>query len=221
MNFLDKGIEWAKIWAPTALTRAVIMMFVRPAVLFALLVVAGCRTVEPAAAPADRFMAGLAGLCGKAFAGRIVSNDAADADMAGKPLVMHVRGCVEHEVRIPFHVGDDRSRTWVLTHTAAGVRLKHDHRHRDGSPDALTMYGGDSIGVGSAVRQSFPADRHSIEMFTSSGRSVSNANVWAIEVDGSRFAYELRRPPGPGERFFRVEFDLGRAIEPPPPPWGD
>ena len=32
---------------------------------------------------------------------------------------------------------------------------------------------------------------------------------------GSLFAYELRRP----NRFFRVEFDLGRPVPAPPPPW--
>ena len=31
---------------------------------------------------------------------------------------MHVRDCSERELRIPFHVGDDRSRTWVVTRTA-------------------------------------------------------------------------------------------------------
>lgn len=82
------------------------------------------------------------------------------------------------------------------------------------------MYGGDSRGTGTSIRQEFPADAQSIAMFTAQGRSVSAANVWAIEVTDRIFAYELRRPPGPGERFFRVEFDLTRPIEPPPPPWG-
>src|SRR3712207_8407608 len=51
-------------------------------------------------------------------------------DFAGKRLVMHVRDCSPNEVRIPFHVGEDRSRTWIVTRTAAGLRLKHDHRDR-------------------------------------------------------------------------------------------
>ena len=117
-------------------------------------------------------------------------------------------------------VGDDRSRTWVITSTAAGLRLKHDHRHRDGSSDALTMYGGDSRGQGTAVRQEFPADAASIALFTAQGRGVSNTNVWAVEVGDAVFAYELRRPPGPAERFFRVEFDLSRPVAAPPAPWG-
>ncbi len=149
-----------------------------------------------------------------------MSSDPADASFAGQRLVMHVRQCRDDEIRIPFEVGDDRSRTWVITRTAAGLRLKHDHRHRDGSSDALTMYGGDSRGQGTAVRQEFPADAASIALFTAQGRSVSNTNVWAVEVGDAVFAYELRRPPGPAERFFRVEFDLSRPVAAPPAPWG-
>jgi hypothetical protein len=115
----------------------------------------------PMTAPADAFLAAIAAHCGKAFAGRIVANEpqtgTPDA-FEGKPLVMHVRGCSEptRELSIPFHVGDDRSRTWVLTRTADGLRLKHDHRHEDGSPDASTLYGGDTAQAGTAMRQEFP-----------------------------------------------------------------
>ena len=180
---------------------------------------AGCATV-PEASPADRWYRQLADLCGRAWEGRLVSTDPSDAAFAGQKLVMHVRHCSDGEIRIPFHVGSDRSRTWIISRTGSGFRLKHDHRHQDGSPDALTMYGGDSIGAGSESRQEFPADAESIAMFTAQGRSVSNSNVWAIEVGESLFAYELRRPPGAGERYFRVEFDLARPVVPPPPPWG-
>jgi hypothetical protein len=174
----------------------------------------------PSVAPADQFMARLQALCGKAFAGRLVTTDPADAAMAAQPLVMHVRECRPGEVRIPFHVGDDRSRTWIVTRTAAGLRLKHDHRHADGSPDELTMYGGDTATPGTAARQEFPVDAESIALFTRTDRTVSTTNVWAMEVTPEIFAYELRRPPFPGGRFFRVEFDLGRPVPPPPAPWG-
>ena len=149
-----------------------------------------------------------------------MSADPADAAFLGKHLVMHVRHCTDQEIRSPFHVGEDRSRTWVIRRTAGGIRLKHDHRHEDGSPDVLTLYGGDSRGVGTEVRQEFPADAESIAMFTAQGRSVSNSIVWAIEIGTAVFAYELRRPPGPGQRYFRVEFDLRQPVASPPPPWG-
>lgn len=183
------------------------------------LMLASCTTT-PAARPADLWFERLSDRCGRAFEGRLVSSDAADASFAGQRLVMHVRHCSGREIRIPFHVGDDRSRTWVISRTAADLRLKHDHRHQDGSSDPLTMYGGDSRGPGTVQRQEFPADAESIALFTAQGRAVSNANVWAMEIGERYFAYELRRPPGPGQRFFRVEFDLTRPVAPPPPPWG-
>ena len=184
-----------------------------------LLALCGCASLS-ARRPADAFMARLQSLCGQAFEGRVVTDDPADADMRSQRLVMHVRECAANEVRIPFHVGDDRSRTWVITRTGVGLRLKHDHRHADGSSDELTMYGGDTASAGTAVRQEFPVDADSIALFTRTNRSVSNTNVWAIEVGPSVFAYELRRPPIPGGRFFRVEFDLTRPVAAPPPPWG-
>lgn len=178
-----------------------------------------CASLEPPQ-PADLFMARLQALCGKAFEGKAVTSDPADTGFAGKRLVMHVRECRKDEVRIPFHVGDDRSRTWIVTRTATGLRLKHDHRHEDGSSDELTMYGGDTATPGTAERQEFPVDAESIALFTRTNRAVSNTNIWAMEAGAAHFAYELRRPPTPGGRFFRVEFDLTRPVAPPPPPWG-
>ncbi|MCX7555317.1 hypothetical protein OS187_00465 [Xanthomonadaceae bacterium JHOS43] len=194
-----------------------------------LLLLAGCASspvshtdVAPEPAPSDAFLARIAQHCGQAFAGRIVANAPASATpdpFEGKALVMHVRGCGERELRIPFHVGDDRSRTWVLTRTDTGLRLKHDHRHEDGSDDAVTMYGGDTSGPGTAQRQSFPVDAESIAMFGREGLSASVTNVWAMEIEPDvRFLYELARPGS--ERLFRVEFDLSRPIAVPPPPWG-
>lgn len=173
---------------------------------------------NPAASLAqDAFFERLSTLCGRAFAGRVVTTDSADASFANSTLVMHVRECSENEIRIPFHVGENRSRTWVLTRTEAGIRLKHDHRHEDGSEDTLTQYGGDTVNAGTAARQEFPADEFSKRLFRDNNIPVSVDNVWAMEVQpGAMFAYELRRP----NRHFRVEFDLSTPIAPPPAPWG-
>lgn len=189
------------------------------------LLAAGCATNPVATkqpAPADAFLARIAQHCDQAFEGRIVANTPASATpdpFEGKALVMHVRGCGEGELRIPFHVGDDRSRTWVLTRTDTGLRLKHDHRHEDGSDDAVTMYGGDTVDAGTPQRQAFPVDAESVEMFQREGLSASVINVWAMEIEpGVRFVYELARPGT--DRLFRVEFDLSRPVDAPPPPWG-
>lgn len=184
-----------------------------------------CSTSSTSAqhAPADAFLQALAAQCGKAFAGRIVANQPVPATpdaFEGKSLVMHVRGCDDpaREIRVPFHVGDDHSRTWVLTRTASGLRLKHDHRHADGSPDAVTMYGGESTEADTPQRQAFPVDAESVAMFRRAGLDASVRNTWAMELEpGRRFIYELGRPDG---RLFRVEFDLTRPVPVPPAPWG-
>lgn len=182
---------------------------------------AGCATSGTGPrARQDAFFGRLQALCGLAFEGRVVTNEAIDADMARQRLVMHVARCARDEVRIPFHVGVDRSRTWVVTRTDEGLRLKHDHRHEDGSPDKLTQYGGDTAGPGREARQTFPVDAESIALFRREGRGVSVTNIWAMEVTDRLFAYELRRPAGPNARHFRVEFDLTRPVAPPPLPWG-
>lgn len=180
-----------------------------------------CRAAQPnvPAEAVDRFLWALSALCGRAYAGRIVANDpAAPTDpFVGQSLVMHVRGCEPREIRVPFHVGANRSRTWVITRTATGLRLKHDHRHEDGSPDAVTMYGGDTAGPGTAGRQEFPVDAESRALFEREKLTASVTNVWAMEIEpGRRFVYELTRPG----RTFRVEFDLTSPVPVPPPPWG-
>lgn len=159
-------------------------------------------------APADAFMARLNELCGQRYVGKVVSTDAADTDMASSRLVMHVRDCAPGEVRIPFAVGEDRSRTWIVTRTAEGVRLKHDHRHEDGTEDEISQYGGNTAAPGTWNRQEFPADAFSKELFMTKGNPASIDNVWAMEADHYLFAYELRRP----NRFFRVEFDLTAPV---------
>lgn len=180
---------------------------------------------EPVAAVTNMqqvFFDRISTLCGQAFAGKVlVDNPVSDGPnpFREQPLTMHVRECSEQEIRIPFHLGDDRSRTWVLTRTDAGLRLKHDHRHQDGSDDAVTMYGGDTVDEGSAERQEFPVDAFSQEMFTREGMTASNSNVWAMEIDpGRHFVYELARKDQ--DRLFRVDFDLTQPIAEPPAPWG-
>ena len=81
----------------------------------------------------------------------------------------------------------------------------------DGTPDSLTLYGGDTSAAGTANRQEFPVDAESKALFEREGRSVSLTNVWAIEIEpGRAFVYELSRP----NRLFRVKFDLTRPIAP-------
>jgi len=193
------------------------------ALFLGLLSAVGCSPESQRQQPADAFLANIAAYCGSAFAGKITANEPRSPEpdaFEGKALVMHVRGCDNpgEEIRIPFHVGDDHSRTWILTRTPDGLRLKHDHRHQDGSEDAVTMYGGDSKEKGTANRQAFPVDQESIDTFKREGLNASLENTWAMEIHpGQYFIYELTRPNG---REFRVQFDLSSPVPAPPTPWG-
>jgi hypothetical protein len=166
------------------------------------------------AAPLDDYWNTLQTLCGKAYQGRLALAPPGDDSFSGKKLVMHVRSCTPGQIRIPFFVGEDRSRTWVLSRVGERLQLQHDHRHADGSAEDLTLYGGTSSNRGSDRAQVFPADDATVQMLP-----AAYANVWLMEIDsGKRFAYQLQRLGT--ERLFRVEFDLSRDIERPPAPWG-
>lgn len=166
-------------------------------------------------APAQlAFWSALQSLCGDAFAGRTVASEPPDTAMSQARLVMHVRRCSADSILIPFHVGENRSRTWVLVRAATGLRLKHDHRHEDGVPDSVTMYGGDTQDTGDSTRQAFHADS-----LTAALIPAARTNVWTLElVPGQSFAYVLRREGS--SRYFRAEFDLTTPVVAPPAPWG-
>jgi len=169
----------------------------------------GCRRAHH-----DVFWRDLTALCGKAYPGVVAEAPAGDTTFAGKALVMHVRECGDSVIRIPLHVGANRSRTWVLTRTAGGLRLKHDHRHEDGSEDAITRYGGDLRDPREPGLLEFPADT-----FTARLIPAARTNVWTVAVvPGRHFVYALRREGT--DRRFRLEFDLTAPIAAPPPPWG-
>lgn len=163
-------------------------------------------------APSQQFWELLSTHCGKAYEGKLVSPES-DPRFAGK-LVMHVRSCEKGRLRIPFFVGDDFSRTWVLTMGEQQlIQLKHDHRHADGSEDAVSQYGGKATNTGSPSTQFFPADS-----FTAGLLPAAVGNVWWISMDETSFTYNLRRLGS--ATLFSVKFDLTKPINTPPAPWG-
>jgi hypothetical protein len=162
----------------------------------------------------DEFWSRLRTLCGRAYEGRLLDAPAGDTTFAGQRLVMHVRSCERDMIQVPFHVGADRSRTWVFTRHAGGLRLKHDHRQPDGSEDEITQYGGDTTSSGTSERQEFFADAHTAGLIP-----AARTNVWIVEIEMGRvFAYTLRRDGT--DRRFRIEFDLSRTVDAPPAAWG-
>jgi len=163
----------------------------------------------------DQFFDNISALCGKAFNGKVTVDNSSGKGF-DKPLIMHVRQCDKTQLHIPFHVGDNSSRTWIITKTGSGLSLKHDHRHKDGSDDDSTMYGGHTKDAGWPQVQSFPADQYSKELFVSSGIPQSIGNTWQIYIYPTTFTYRLIRQG----REFRVDFDLTKPITPPKAPWG-
>lgn len=151
-------------------------------------------------------------LCGKAFEGQLVLPEN-DPQFANRKLVMHVRACSDNEIKIPFFVGDDKSRTWVLTFENNRILLKHDHRHEDGSEDEITMYGGQTTNSGQSNIQLFPADQETAILIP-----AASTNVWWITLDDKSFTYNLRRLGT--DRIFTVSFDLNIPVELPDAPWG-
>lgn len=150
--------------------------------------------------------------CGKAYEGEIMTPSPNDP-FSGKRLVMHVVGCGEDFIHIPFFVGDDKSRTWVLTMENDRIKLKHDHRHEDGSEDEVTQYGGLTSNTGMVGIQFFPADQETADLIPYAAN-----NVWWITIDEESFTYNLRRIGS--DRFFSVKFDLTKEVESPGPAWG-
>ncbi|MFK8013343.1 MAG: hypothetical protein AB8B80_14985 [Marinicellaceae bacterium] len=130
--------------------------------------------------------------CGKTYEGKTVFPDDPSDDFAGKKLVMHLKECSDNEIRVPFAVGENTSRTWIISKTNKGLLLKHDHRHADGTPDELTMYGGfEEKNLSTTnMKASFAADGETAEMLPE-----AKTNVWTLIIDkqNKQFIYSLTR----------------------------
>jgi len=179
--------------------------------LFLLFLLTNISTYAQQKSGAQQFWHLLNQHCGKAYQGE-VTQGMTDAFKNG-PLVMHFLKCSDSLIKIPFFVGEDKSRTWILKLTNNRILLKHDHRHEDGSEDKVTQYGGITSNNGTEHMQVFPADQQTLDLLPAAA-----GNVWWITIDGSSFTYNLRRMGT--DRLFTVKFDLRKPIAPPAVPWG-
>lgn len=161
---------------------------------------------SPVTATQQAFFSELSKLCGKSFRGVAVFPADGKDPFAGKELTMHVRECSDKIIRIPFHVGEDKSRTWVFTQMEEGLQLKHDHRHEDGTPDEVTMYGGIAMDTDDASTMRFPADAHTAQLIP-----AASTNEWNVVLspDGRTFSYILKRD---NQLRFQADFDLTKPI---------
>lgn len=156
----------------------------------------GDTTPSDSENPQVAFFEALKAECGSTYTGSTEfasSNDPNDPFVVN-PLKIHIRDCEADVVRIPFYVGADSSRTWILTMTEAGLELKHQHLMPDGSPDSITNYGGTSDGTGTGLAQHFPADA-----FTANLNTDYTTNKWSLIMDPENgvFEYVLERHSQP------------------------
>ncbi|KFI07862.1 hypothetical protein [Massilia sp. BSC265] len=170
--------------------------------LAAACLLAGCAAAPAPADTRDQFMATLQGMCGQRFEGALSYAIDPNSEFADKKISTEVV-CTADGVRMPVQVGENRSRTWIFTRPAAGLELRHDHRHPDGTPDAVTMYGGMAKEGGTARSQAFLADAYTARLVPG-----AETNVWTVSLsqDGKVLTYRLDRHDKP-----RAEFVLKRV----------
>lgn len=174
---------------------------------------------EPLATQAtaqQQFFQALLPYCGQAYAAKIIA-DNQPSPAWDHPLIVHIRDCEDAVIRMPLHVGEDRSRTWVLSLHDGFIDFQHIHLHEDGSPDEVSPYGGRTTAAGTSTLQSFPTDPASQALFIANGLDVSVNNIWIIDFpDEHTLRYRLTRPG----RLFEVHTDLRQPVAIPPPAWG-
>lgn len=152
------------------------------------------------------FLNNLASLCGQSFGGKEVYMQEGRESWADRNMVMHVIVCEPTHVHIPFHIDEDRSRTWMFLAENGQLRFRHDHRYEDGTPEEQTLYGGYADGTGTAFLQRFPADDYTVELLTDTLN-----REWNVVLDEAltTFSYRLLYH---GEIVFQADFDLTNPI---------
>jgi len=152
------------------------------------------------------FLNNLASLCGNSFRGQETYMQEGRESWADRDMVMHVTICEDDYVHIPFHMDEDKSRTWMFINEDGRLRFRHDHRYEDGTPEELTMYGGYSDGTGNTFRQHFPADEHTIDLLVD---TLNREWHVVLDEDLSNFSYRLLYH---GEIVFQADFDLTEPL---------
>lgn len=153
-----------------------------------------------------------------AYPGRTTLNTLASPEpFEGAVLRMVLDSCDGDLLPIPFVVGEDRSRTWLLSFEEGALRLAHDHRDTRGTPGEANLYGGlahrtpsEGAEPSSEHLLYFPADASTLE-----ARPARAANTWvmALAPGGDRFYYRLYLN---GALRLEAAFDLTRTVPLPP-----
>lgn len=178
------------------------------AIAVALAILAGCsaptKKPEPNKEnPQEAFFARFKQFEGKKFFGKQTYIAEGMNSWDKEELEMFVRECNDSIVYIPFRVGANTSRTWMfMLEGEQTLRFRHDHRHADGTPEDLNLYGGYAANDGTSLSQVFPADDFTCKML----ERICD-NEWMVEFseDLSLFTYSLKKK---GALVFKAEFDL-------------
>lgn len=175
--------------------------------IFSLIVLCGClSSCYFLQSPETEFWGRLTALCGKSYAGELLTSDEQDAAFRDRELSISVSSCKQKKVVVDFFNSGEAVGHWELTKHRNQIELRHIH---EGA--ALTGYGGFSTDNSSGLRMNFPADDTTKDLFDAEGIPVSKQNIWAINIyPGSYFQYELTRPG----REFIVEFHTNNPLKP-------
>lgn len=155
----------------------------------------------------EKFLANYQEFCGYAYEGKATINEISSGGaFENVRLIMILETCEDDLIRMPFYVGSDHSRTWVIQMKDGHLHLSHDHRYEDGSQHEANFYGGYSDDRGTDFKQYFPADEQTIK--ERPGRLI---NTWskAFDIEGGNYFYRLYQND---VLRFEVVFDLTNQL---------
>jgi hypothetical protein len=168
---------------------------------------AACATArevpETRPAAAQRaFFENLRGFCGQTFGGRTILAPAEDRTFEPSRLYMVVAECEADEIRVPFIVGDDASRTWIFQMRDDRLTFFHRHLRPDGTEYEVSGFGGHASEHGTATFQSFP------DLWATEATPAAEHRIWRLRIDEPNrlFVYYLDRG---GQPAYRLVFWLG------------
>ena len=162
----------------------------------------------------DKFFDSIRAHCGKAFSGSVEDSSNSTA-YTGRKFVLHIRDCSNTQIKMPLHVDDNSSRILVLTKRDGSIELQHDHRHADGSSDALTLYGGYSSADSTGNVTNFPESVESIEITKAHAPNRTYPSVWSIILSSEDITYQVVRPG----RTIKSNFKFTDMVAHPPKAW--
>ena len=160
----------------------------------ALATAAAVSTPAQAPDPRDQFFEALGALCGARFEGAMTFRSTPRTISPASGWSRRWRRAPRRKSACPSWSARTIRAPGSSVAAADGLQLKHDHRHADGTPDAVTLYGGLATDAGSALVQSFPADAYTARLIPAAA-----SNVWTLSLgaDGTSLGYHLDRDGKP------------------------